>query len=244
MGQAIIRFFSPIPPNLITTIGGILALVGTYCFHVGHNRETLWTGFIALTLSFLTDALDGGVARYWDKLRSRIGTGTLSTEEELKLGFLKRFLHKGSTLLGKSWDPFIDKLRFIPLMWVLGYSHANELLMNLVSLMAIALTIQRARHVHIGVTDGGSNWLGKKKMQFEVGTIVVFAFGLLPLGPGGTTLILFIAKGIGIDITHLLPDSMFMTQLRNLLLLGCFLGACGSYWGHHTNAQEKRKLAA
>ncbi len=63
------RTLGVVAANWITLFGGLLALLGIYLFTIDHD----WLAIVVLTISFLSDSLDGLVSRHHESLRRAAG---------------------------------------------------------------------------------------------------------------------------------------------------------------------------
>ncbi|MFH1410471.1 MAG: CDP-alcohol phosphatidyltransferase family protein [Patescibacteria group bacterium] len=88
-------------PNWLSVAGAIAALIGY--FHYFRNEEYFWA-VILLSASGGMDLADGRIARSYDK--------HLTKKEA---GFWTRMNHRGTTDLGASLDPGMDKARLLPI---------------------------------------------------------------------------------------------------------------------------------
>ncbi len=192
----------------ITLLGGLLALVGIPLFLTGHD----WWAILVLTLSFLTDWWDGCVARY-----HQAGRPEMTREEESHLSLWAQLNFKGVTHLGRAIDPLIDKVRFLGLMWAVGYRILDPGIMVLLTLMAALLTLARPIKTYFKLDHGGSNRWGKLKVYAEVMLVVILVFGTRPLFGGTNPLAELWATKMALNVT-------------SVITLGL---AIGSAWTHY-----------
>jgi len=150
-------------PNRMTYFGLLLALGATYFFLTG----LIIRGAIFCTLSYVTDFLDGALARYQDERM---------TEEERQAQRSRHWMArrgKSETTLdnpiftGAAFDPFVDKVRYFGAVLPLGIGRLWWPLLALGGLFALALTIGRPIVAKLNLSKGKSNWLGKHKVHVE-----------------------------------------------------------------------------
>ena len=152
-------------PNRITALGLILALLAIGAF-LGGSR--VW-GFVFGALSYLTDFLDGALARYQDGLM---------TPEEREAEKAKHWMHRrGKTeeeaiLSGAAFDPFVDKVRYFGILLPLGLGRLWWPLIALGGVFALALTIGRPIVSKMKLSKGKANWLGKHKVHVEAALLL------------------------------------------------------------------------
>lgn len=213
ISRTIGKTFGFIPANCITFFGGWLALLGIYLFTVDRD----WLAILVLTASFLTDSFDGLVSRYHESLRKAAGLSPLSLQEELSLSWWDRFNHLGVTHMGRWFDPLIDKVRFIGLLWVVGGNDTIPFWIKIsLTVMASLLTIVRPILRMLGLGDGTANSFGKRKMHLEVISMTLLVFTTRPLFGEINTL-------------HLIP---LINAITILSLLGALVLAAASFSAH------------
>lgn len=191
----------------ITIFGGLLAMIGIPLFLADHD----WWAILVLTVSFLTDWWDGCLARFHQGTRPE-----MTREEESQLSLWAQLNYRGVTHLGRSVDPLVDKVRFIGLMWALGYRVLDLGAMILLTLIAIFLTLVRPIKALLKLDHGGSNRWGKMKVYSEVMLIVILVFGTRPLYAG----------------TNPLADLAVTNFLLQISTLATVALACASAWTH------------
>lgn len=178
----------------ITIFGGILAILGIPLFLAHFD----WIAIAILTLSFLTDWWDGCVARFHQNGRPEV-----TREEEAKLSLWECLNYRGVTHLGRSIDPLVDKIRFLGLMWVVGYHVLDLAVMMLLTLIAVFLTLVRPIKSYFKLDHGGANQWGKYKVYAEVILMVVLVFGTRPLYGSANPLASLSATRFVIDMMSL-----------------------------------------
>lgn len=191
----------------ITLFGGLLALIGIPLFLTGHD----WWAILVLTISFLTDWWDGCVARY-----HQAGRPEMTREQESRLSIWAQLNYKGVTHLGRSIDPLIDKLRFIGLLWTIGYRIIDDGVMVLLTLIAVLLQLARPIKSFLKLDHGGANRWGKMKVYAEVILMIVLVFGTRPLYGGSNPMAALTVTRFVIDATSLVTVAL----------------ACASAWSH------------
>lgn len=166
------RRLDPIPgatPNRVTAVGLALALIAIIMFAVG----SLILGAVFCALSYLTDFLDGALARYQD---DRL------TEEERETERGKNWMaRRGKTeeeaiFSGASFDPFVDKVRYFGALFTLGIGRLWWPLIAVGGFFALALTIGRPIVAKLKLSKGKANWLGKHKVHVEGALIAWLVF--------------------------------------------------------------------
>jgi len=145
--------------NQMTILGMIMCVP----MAVYYWKNGLLVGSILLTASLLTDWVDGALARYQQGDRP-----LMTLEEEMQLSFLQRINYRGVTHLGRSLDPFADKVRFIAVLFSLGLKYVNIWLIVAIVGVALVLTIMRPIKQWLELDHVGSNRLGKFKVYFEI----------------------------------------------------------------------------
>lgn len=191
----------------ITLLGGLLAIIGIPLFLTGHD----WWAILVLTISFLTDWWDGCVARY-----HQAGRPEMTREQESRLSIWTQLNYKGVTHLGRSIDPFMDKVRFIGLLWTVGYRIIDDNVIVILTLIAVLLQLSRPIKSYLHLDHGGANRWGKMKVCSEVILMVVLVLGTRPLYGGSNPI-------AGLAVTHFVIE---VTSLTTVIL------ACASAWGH------------
>lgn len=156
-------------PNRITALGLVLALLATLLFILGGVA----LGAVFCTLSYLTDFLDGALARYQDERM---------TPEEREGERHKHWMRRrGKTeeeaiLSGAAFDPFVDKVRYFGALLPLGVGRLWWPLIVVGALFALALTIGRPIVTKLKLSKGKANWLGKHKVHVEAVLIAWLVF--------------------------------------------------------------------
>jgi len=156
-------------PNRVTALGLVLALLATLLFAVGGVA----LGAVMCALSYLTDFLDGALARYQDE-------GMTPKERETERG-KHWMLRRGKTeeeaiFSGAAFDPFVDKVRYFGALLALGIGRLWWPLIALGGLFALALTIGRPIVTKLKLSKGKANWLGKHKVHVEAALIAWLVF--------------------------------------------------------------------
>lgn len=196
--------------NAITLFGGVMALIGILLFGVDQD----WPAVACLIISFLTDWWDGCVARFHQGDRS-----LMSREDEALLTFGERLNYRGVTHLGRALDPFIDKIRFIGLLWTIGLEYVDEGVAVLMTGLAVLLTLVRPAKRLLKLDPGGANFWGKRKVYAEVVFIVALVFGTRPLYNGSNPFLTMeftplIISMIG-TVTLFLASASLYTHIEN-----------------------------
>ena len=155
-------------PNRITALGLVLALLATFLFIAGGVA----LGAVFCTMSFLTDFMDGALARYQD---------AQMTDADREVERRKHWMRRGKTeeeaiLSGASFDPFVDKVRYFGALLPLGIGRLWWPLMLAGGVFALALTIGRPIVTKLKLSKGKANWLGKHKVHVEAALIAWLVF--------------------------------------------------------------------
>ncbi|MFA5853652.1 MAG: CDP-alcohol phosphatidyltransferase family protein [Patescibacteria group bacterium] len=190
--------FARVPPNVVTIIGGLLALPMIVAFLRGYIA---W-GAILFAISSLTDWLDGALARYQQRLHTagRLDLRSHRTES----------LRLGPTEFGKKIDPFVDKIRYFAALLPLGWGVFPHAIIWLAIAFAFMLTFGRLLvEWRWGLKPGANAW-GKFKVYGEILSI---------------TLLVFLAAGMALEMPALVVFSAatalggvsFMTQTYSVL---------------------------
>lgn len=156
-------------PNRVTAAGLSFALIATLLFSI----KALALGALFCTMSYLTDFLDGALARYQD---------ARMTDEERQAERPKHWMLRrgktedGAIFSGAAFDPFVDKVRYFGALLPLGLGRLPWWLIILGGAFALALTIGRPIAVRMGLSKGKANWLGKHKVHVEAALIAWLVF--------------------------------------------------------------------
>jgi len=173
-------------PNRVTALGLVLALLATGAFIGGG----FVLGAIFCTLSYLTDFLDGALARYQDERM----TPEERTAEAGKHWMLRRGkTEDGAILSGAAFDPFVDKVRYFGAVLPLGIGRLWWPLLALGGFFALALTIGRPIVAKLKLSKGKSNWLGKHKVHVEAVLLIWLAFVPATVAGAGDDVLLALA---------------------------------------------------
>ncbi|MBT5808274.1 CDP-alcohol phosphatidyltransferase family protein [Candidatus Uhrbacteria bacterium] len=189
ISQFIARKLNFTTGNWITLVGLFLAMYGIELFHADLGLHGEWGAVALLTLSFLTDWWDGLVSKYQQVHEGGGLEHGISLEDELKMSFVERMNHRGTTHLGKKLDPLVDKVRFIGLLWVVGEGFIDESMVWALTFMAALLVIVRPIKRLLMLGDASSNWFGRRKVYFEVLVIAMLVFSTRPLLSDSTSLL-------------------------------------------------------
>lgn len=174
-------------PNRVTAMGLSLALLATLMFATGG----IVIGALLCTASYLTDFLDGALARYQDERM----TQEERTAEGSKHWMLRRGKSEdGGFLSGAAFDPFVDKVRYFGALLALGLGRLWWPLIALGGLFALALTVGRPIVARLKLSKGKSNWLGKHKVHVEAVLIAWLVFLPAAVLPYGDDVLLAIAS--------------------------------------------------
>lgn len=174
-------------PNRVTAQGLTLALAATLLFATGGVA----LGAFLCALSYLTDFLDGALARYQDERM----TPEEREAERGKHWMLRRGrTEDGGFLSGAAFDPFVDKVRYFGALVPLGHDRLWWPLMAVGAAFAIALTIGRPIAARLRLSKGKSNWLGKHKVHVEAALIAWLVFVPAHLAPGVAHALLALAS--------------------------------------------------
>lgn len=194
----IASWFDWTTPNLVTLAGLLLALPMIACFAFGATAA----GAILFALSAMTDFVDGALARYQDdrmKARARECVARHDKHypnEPLDVRVQKAYealldaerrhnwlLRRGKTeegriLTGTSFDPFVDKVRYLGVLLPLGWSVLFQPFIMASAAFALCLTIGRPIFAVKDKNRGKANRWGKFKAHAEI--LLVTALVLLP----------------------------------------------------------------
>lgn len=158
--------------NQVTLVGLFVCAPMVTAFLNGYYL----VGAILLTISLLTDFLDGAVSRF-----QQAGRSSLTLEEEMRLSFWQRINYKGVTHLGRTLDPIVDKVRFFGVIYSIGVLHVLTETVIALTVLAIFLTFVRPVKQYLNLDNVGANKFGKFKIWIEIigmATLVFFPFGL------------------------------------------------------------------
>lgn len=144
--------------NQLTVIGLFLCMPMTLLYLF----DFYWAASVLLAVSAWTDWMDGAVAHDQQGLRP-----AMTLEEERQLGLMARINYRGVTHLGKSLDPFTDKVRFFCTLYPLGWGIVSGWLIITLTIVATALTVVRPAKRWLKLGDGRSNRFGKFKVWAE-----------------------------------------------------------------------------
>lgn len=174
-------------PNQITALGLVTALVAVFMFAAGGIALGAFMGI----LSYLTDFLDGALARYQDERMT-----PEEREAERHKHWMKR---RGKTedeaiLSGAAFDPFVDKVRYFGFLFALGLGRLWWPLIAVGVVFALALTIGRPIVTRLKLSKGKANWLGKYKVHVEAALIAWLVFVPATFAPKGDDILLAIAS--------------------------------------------------
>lgn len=170
----------------MTIFGGLLAVVGIVLFQLEYD----WSAIAVLTASFITDAVDGVLARYLQGNKP-----LLTLEEEKKMSWWELVNYPGITRFGSSLDPIVDKVRYIGLLWTIGYDLVDFDIAVSTTVIAVLLTLMRPIKVMLKLENIGANTWGKHKMHAEVVATTIIVFGTRELFSGDNPL-------AHLEITH------------------------------------------
>ena len=174
-------------PNRVTALGLVLALFATFLFAAGG----IVLGALLCTASYLTDFLDGALARYQDERM----TPEERDAERRKHWMLRRGKTEEEAILsGAAFDPFVDKVRYFGALLALGIGRLWWPLIALGGLFALALTVGRPIVTRLKLSKGKANWLGKHKVHVEAALIAWLVFVPARTLPAGDDILLAIAS--------------------------------------------------
>jgi phosphatidylglycerophosphate synthase len=147
-------------PNHVTAAGLSFALLATLLFSVGG----VGLGALFCAMSYLTDFLDGALARYQD--------ARMTPEDRAAEGAKHWMLRRGKTedgaiFSGAAFDPFVDKVRYFGALLPLGLGRLPAWLIAAAGVFALALTIGRPIVAKMRLSKGKANWFGKHKVHVE-----------------------------------------------------------------------------
>lgn len=147
-------------PNRITAVGLLTALLAALLFAGGD----LVLGAVLCAFSYLTDFLDGALARYQEALMT-------PAERAAEVGkpWLERrgWTEDATWLPGSSFDPLVDKIRYFGALLTLGAGRLWWPLVAAGAAFALALTLVRPLFRRWKVASGRANVLGKLKVPVE-----------------------------------------------------------------------------
>jgi phosphatidylglycerophosphate synthase len=181
ISQVIARRLNWATGNQITISGLVAALMGILLFWLSHGAVVEWVAVIVLTYSYLTDWWDGLVSKYQQEHENGGFEMAMSEWEESDLTLKELINYRGTTNFGKKLDPFVDKIRFIGLLWAIGHDIIETSMVWGLTVMAGLLVIVRPIKRLINLGDASSNWFGKRKVNIEVIAIALLVFSTRPL---------------------------------------------------------------
>jgi len=147
-------------PNRVTALGLVLALLATALFAAG----AIALGAAICALSYLTDFMDGALARYQD---ARMTDAEREAERGKHWMLRRGKTEEGAILSGAAFDPFVDKVRYFGALLTLGVGRLWWPLIAAGGVFALALTIGRPIVTRLKLSKGKANWLGKHKVHVE-----------------------------------------------------------------------------
>jgi phosphatidylglycerophosphate synthase len=150
------------------TLFGLLACVPMTVLYL---MNEVFLASILMAFSLGTDFVDGALAHHQQDSRPLI-----TLEEERQLTWLERINYRGVTHLGKSLDPFTDKVRFYCGLYTLGYGIVPFWLIVSLTSVGVALTVIRPIKRIFNLGDTRSNRFGKIKMMSEVVALASITF--------------------------------------------------------------------
>lgn len=163
-------------PNRITAVGLVTGLVAAVLFAAGG----MFLGAAFCILSYLTDFLDGALARWQESLLTDAGRRA----ETAKPWLARRGrTEDGAFLTGSAFDPFVDKVRYFSVLLALGTGRLWWPLIALGAAFALALTVVRPILARRKLSHGRANRLGKHKVHAEAVLLAWLVFipaGTLP----------------------------------------------------------------
>lgn len=202
VARIITKSFGWLTPNLVTLFGAILCCPAIWFMIHGFKIISI----VLLALSFLTDFLDGAMARY--QMR-RYHMPELPPGLDQTWSLQRRLFARGKTSFGAVLDPFIDKVRYFMVLFTLGYGFVSSFLIWGSLAIAIALTAIRPFMRNMNLGSGASNRLGKYKVFIEV-------FALLNI----------------LVFTSFYPENQASVTISNLLVGSAMIAGLGSFSGH------------
>ncbi len=191
--------------NQLTVIGFLLCLPMTMLYLL----DFYWGASMLLLVSAWTDWMDGAVAHIHQGLRP-----AMSLEEERRLGVMARINYRGVTHLGKSLDPFTDKVRFFCTLYPLGWGVVSGWLIIALTVVAIALTVVRPVKRWYGMGDGRSNRFGKIKVWAEYVAITFLVLAPTSQWLLNTTFVVALILGLFSLGGHLISGAWELRQRR------------------------------
>jgi len=153
--------------NQVTLIGLIICVPMCLFFLFDHYV----IGVILLTVSLVTDFVDGALSRYQQGSRP-----AMTLDEEVSLTFWKRVNYRGVTHLGRTLDPLADKLRFFLVLYSLGIGYVATSVIVALTVMAVCLTLIRPIKQYLKLDNVSSNRFGKIKIWAEIIGMVFLVF--------------------------------------------------------------------
>ncbi len=173
-------------PNGITALGLVLALLATLLFAM----DGIALGAVFCTFSYVTDFLDGALARYQDERMT-----AEDRERESGKHWMRRRgrTEDGGFLSGAAFDPFVDKVRYFGAALALGHDRLWWPLLAVGGFFALALTLWRPFAAKLKLSKGKSNWLGKHKVHVEAVLIAWLVFVPASFLRGGDDVLLLLA---------------------------------------------------
>jgi phosphatidylglycerophosphate synthase len=157
-------------PNRITALGLVLALLAALMFFSG----AIAVGALLCTLSFLTDFLDGALARYQDE---RMTDADRAAEADKHWMDRRGKTEDGGVFSGAAFDPLVDKVRYFSALLALdGLTRLWWPLIAAGGLFAVLLTVGRPIVAALKLSKGKSNWLGKHKVHVEAALLAWLVF--------------------------------------------------------------------
>ncbi|MBI2475044.1 CDP-alcohol phosphatidyltransferase family protein [Candidatus Uhrbacteria bacterium] len=145
--------------NQVTLIGLVICIPMSLFFML----DQYIVGATLLTISLITDFMDGALSRYQQGSRP-----AMTLDEEVSLTLWKRVNYRGVTHLGRTLDPLADKLRFFLVLYSLGIGYVANCVIVLLTVVAVCLTLMRPIKQYLKLDNVSSNRFGKIKIWAEI----------------------------------------------------------------------------
>jgi phosphatidylglycerophosphate synthase len=167
--------------NQVTFIGLIICIPMCLLFIFDHYV----IGAILLTISLVTDFVDGALSRYQQGARK-----PMSLDEEVSMTLWKRINYRGVTHLGRTLDPLADKLRFFLVLFSLGIGYVTTSVIVSLTITAVCLTLMRPIKQYLKLDNVSSNRFGKIKIWAEIIGMAFLVF--MPEGYRHPTIVMIV----------------------------------------------------
>ncbi len=168
------RFFDPVFTANQMTLVGLILCVPAWAFY---HYDSVVGGTICMILSLSTDWFDGAIGRFQEqRYRASRGLQPMTLEEEQRLSLEQRLSFRGTTHFGRSFDPFVDKIRLLVFLLTIGQEVISTLLIWLIVGTGVLLTVIRPLKTWLKIDHAGSNRFGKLKIFVEMGGMSALVF--------------------------------------------------------------------